>query len=747
VLRSLALLFGVAIGLPLAAATVIVEGSAAQLEGAEVCRFRAREAENPFRRWLHSQEVMCVPAARSVDFPAGLWNVFARGNGVVSGAPLLIDGDAAPASIHIATGPAATVTALLPDGHAGIVYAPRRATAFPVEGNRVAVLADEPLWLLVLERSTPVAIVSIPPLAAGTERGVDARKGAAPSLIGWLRVPEAQRKALATTTGVTPPAVRAGSRDAEAVPPLPLLHGAFFRIRDVTTGNAELRLEGRGWLPDVRVVNVRPGVTVAPAPLVARATGTLVVHWNAEEDLPALDRSVGACTEDAPKLVISISKCPSLRSGPRGESEECTPVSEQVGTDFRGSVTFDAIAPGAYRAEMRYGKLPPVGGVASVSPMGISELRLFASYYTVHGSVTRGGEPLGEDVRIQFPGGSGFAAADTEEYRAVFRPPGLGVDAQITVAACDGAPRAIVLAEQPMRPHTRFNIDIPANQLTIQVTDTFTTERLGGAMVKLEALSIRGTLQTVYATTATTNDEGKVVWPGIPPRELRITVRHAGYEERVLEPFSLTARETRTVDAQLVPLRGTRGKIVSDRPFAEAAVVWYSPTGTLTERADLAPDGSFSCANWHTPEETMAVVSASHPLWVLRAPASERRQSLSLAFPGAGTAAFDVWLASAAPAAESRYIGIAIGGVRVPQPALAEHLTLRRLAPLLRGSGPHPIRDLLATGPIEVLRGPRVEDVDGRWRGIDLFALTQFADAPRTRLVPGTTDVVLEGER
>jgi hypothetical protein len=743
--RSFVLLLALTLSLPLAATTVVVEGDAAAREGTEVCRFRALDAENPFRRWLPSQEVTCV-AAGEVDFPADLWNVFARGKGVVSAAPLLVDGDAAPPSVRVTMQPAATVTTLLPEGHAGVVVAPSRGSAFPVDDPRITVPAGEPLWLMVLERSTPVAILSIPPLAAGSERAVDARKGGTPSIIGWLRVPEAERKALSTTTGVTAPAVRVGSRDAEALPPLSLLHGAFFRVRDVAPGSSELRLEGRGWLPDVRAVNVQPGITIAPAPLLVRATGTLVVHWNTDQDLPALDRSIGACTEDEPKLVIAISKCPSLRSGPRGEAEECTPVAEQAGTDFRGSLAFDDIVPGAYRAEMRYGKLPPVGGVASVSPMGVAELRLFASYFTVHGSVTRGGEPLGEDVRIQFPGGSGFAPANSEEYRAAFHPPGFGVDAQITVAACDGAPRAIVLADQPIRPHARFNIDIPANELTVAVTDTFTTEPLAGAMVKLDAISIRGSGQTVYTTTGTTNDEGKVVWPGIPPRELHITVKHSGYEERMIKPFSITARETRSVDAQLVPLRGTRGRIVSDRPFAEAAVVWYSPTGTRTERADLAPDGSFTYTNWHTPEETMAVVSASHPLWVLRAPASERRQNLSLAFPGAGAAAFDVWLAAAVPPSESRYIGVAIGGVRVPQPALAEHQTLRRLPPLLRGSGPQPIRDLLVTGPVDVILGPRVDDVDSRWRGLDLFALTQFADAPRMRFVPGTTDVVLEGK-
>ena len=71
-------------------------------------------------------------------------------------------------------------------------------------------------------------------------------------------------------------------------------------------------------------------------------------------------------------------------------------------------------------------------------------------------------------------------------------------------------------------------------------------------------------------------------------------------------------------------------------------------------------------------------------------------------------------------------------------------LALRREPPLMRGSGPHRIADVLATGAIEVLLGPRSEEVSGRARTMDLFALPQYADAPRQRLETGGSDVVFE---
>ena len=721
-------------------------GTAAAEGRGEVCRFPALDSENPFRRWLASQEVTCVPNDPQVLFPAGTWNVFLRKEGEISVTPMLTEGT--PARIEAELVPAATVVALLPEGHTGAVYVPQRGIAFPVTGGRVTVPAAEPLWLFVLDKSTPVAVLPVAALAAGSERQVDGRRAGLTAIVGWLQMPEADRAAVAKASGVSSPAVRAGSRDADPLPPPAKLHGALFLLRDVAAGNAELRVEGRGWLPSRRVVKVQPGVTVAAAPLVVRAAGTLVVNWNTDQDLPALDRSIGSCSEDEtpPKLQIVVSRCP-----PRGPSRfstaECAPIREETVEAFHGSLAIEDLVPGQYRAEMRYGKLPPAGSMATVGPLRVADLRLFAFYHTLYGSVTVGGQPLGEEVRLEFPGGVGFAPAETEEYHAVLSTVLVEPDARIDVIACDGAPRSVVLTDRPVGLRARFNVDIPANELTVQVTDTFTRETLPGATVKLEAIGLRGP-EVVFTTTKAADEQGNVTWSGVPLRELHLTVTHAGYEKRQLEPFTLDSSGTKRIDAQLVPLRGTHGKIVSQRPFDSGAVVWFSPAGSETERADLASDGTFVYANRHTREETMAVVSASHPLWVLRSPATEGRQSISLPFPEIPAVAFDVWLSAAVPPTVARYVGVTIGGVRVPQPVLTQNQNLRQDPPHLRGSGPQHFRDLLATGPVDVLLGPTLEEVASRTRALDLFALPQFSEVPRQRLEPGTSDVVFPvGER
>ncbi|HEX7154417.1 MAG TPA: carboxypeptidase-like regulatory domain-containing protein, partial [Thermoanaerobaculia bacterium] len=709
------------------------------VQAAEICRFAAADAENPFRRWLNSQEVTCVAAGAPVSLPKGQWNVFVRTADAISPAPLLLEGEGV-VNVDAPVAPAATLSVALGAEESGVVYAPRLGSAFPVDGARMLVPADQPLWLIVVGKRAPVAVIPVAPIPPGTTRSLDTRSGAPPAILGWLQVPEAEREAIPTATGLASPTVRAGSREADPLPKPALLHGAFYRLAGVEPGVAELQLGGRGWLPDRRAVKVQPqaAVSVAPAPLLLRAAGTLVVNWSSDQDLYELDQSIGACDDQEPaRIMISIAKCTNVRG------EDCTPVREEQVQDRDGSMGFDDVAPGVYRAEMRYGKLPPVTGMATVRPLGVSDLRMYASYFTVYGSVTRGGEPLHRDVVIEFTGGIGFASEEKDEYIAVFRPPPIGTEAQITVRPCDGTPKAVVLTDERMRPRARFDIDIPDNELTVQVVDTFTREALPGARVTLDAIAVLRP-RVVYTIAGTTDAEGKIVWPGIPVRELRLTVTHAGYEKRPVPTFSLTKSETRSVEVQLVPLRGSRGRIVSALPFGRAAVAWYSPTGAETERAELAPDGTFVYSRMHGPEETMAVVSASHPLWVLRAPTIERRQTINLVFPNAPVAAFDIWLSAAVASNETRHTALVIGGLLVPQTLFNEHQTLRSAPRLLRGSGPQPIRDILATAPIDVILGPISEEVTTT-RGIDLFARPELANAPRERVTGNA--VVFEGER
>jgi hypothetical protein len=736
---------------PLAAATTVtLERAGTPVEHGEVCRFPAGDRENPFKRWLTSQKLECVPAGSPMAFADGLWNVFGRQEGAAISNSRLIDAAAVPQTLSLALEPAATVAATMPPGATGVLFAPRRGTAVPAIG-RTTVPAGEELWLFVLEKSSITSVVPIAALQAATEKTVDARAGGPAAVIGWIQVPEADRPALANARTMPAPSVRVG-RDltSDPLPPLDVLNGAFVRVRGVAADDVDLELGGRGWVSDRRRVHVSSSVSVAPVPLLARPAATLIINWSTEGDLRDLERSLGVCDdkETAARYEISLASCPPPpRPNEMPDPSSCTVIRrESIDLSLKfGTFTAEDVPPGLYRGELRIGKLPPVSNFAFAPALQVRTMSVYASYFEIHGSVMHGGEPLEEDIVLEFPGGYGFLSSDGSEYRAALRSV-LGPDAQITVAACDGAPRAVVLADRPVRPNARLDIDIPANELTINVSDTFTREALNGAIVRYSVTSKLRPSRVLFSRTFTAED-GRVVITAVPEREIRLNVSHAGYQKQDVDPFSITKSEKRTVDVQLVPLRGNRGKIHSPLLFNSASVLWFSPSGLETERAELAADGTFVYASSHGSDETMVVVSLSHPLWVLRTPELERRQSFELRFPDAPVRDVDVVVQSAGGRG-FRYFGIVVGRVRVPLPALAHHQSLRRLSATVREGSQVRVPALAETGPIAVLLGPLTTDVTGRGvSGMDLFALPQFRDPPRRGLMPGAASVVFDVDR
>lgn len=752
----LALLFGPELR---AATAVTLEGNGVRAENGEICRFRAGHRENPIQRWLSSQQVTCAAAASPVAFPPGNWNVFARAGRAAISSTMLVEGTAPPATLSLTLRPAASVMPLLPAGHAGLIYAPRLGSAFPVDtaSSRVLVPAGEELWLFVLEKSKPVAVVPVAALEAGAERVLDARHGGAPAVIAWLHVPESDRAALANARGVLPPHVTINSggpaQASDPLPPFGVLNGAFVRLRDVSAGEAELQISGRGWLRDRRRVNVVSSVTLVEEPLLARPSAALIVNWSAANDLVRLNDSLGSC--DAPQkpqdIEIAVSACPSPKE-PREpvDPKECREMHrETFGPEMTfGTFTLDDIRPGTYRLELRFGNLPPVSNVVLAPALQQRVVRLNAAYIEIYGTLTVGGEPLHEEAVLKFPaGGYGFASRDTGEYRAVLLNM-IGIDAPVDVAACDGTPAATVLADRQAPRNTRFDIDIPANELTIHVTDTFTREPLGGATIRYSVMSTRLPRRPLLTRTLTTGEggsAGRLVIANVPDREIRLSVSHPGYQRQDLEPFSMSKTEKQTIEVQLVPLRGNQGRIVSQQPFDGAYVVWFMPAGNESERSELASDGTFVYSRSHSSDETFAVVSLSHPLWVTRAPDIGPRDAFTLRFPDGPVRAFEVTIRNA-DARDHRHIGLIVGGVRIPQPVLQQHQALRRLPATIRGAGPLQFRDIAETGSIDVALGPEDEEVTNRMRGMDFFALPQFAAAPRQRLMPGGTSVVFESK-
>ncbi|MBV8547248.1 MAG: hypothetical protein JO088_21100, partial [Acidobacteria bacterium] len=390
-------------------------------EGAEVCRFQARDREKPIERWLSAQTVTCT-ASDALTFPPGLWNVFARARGAVSVDPILVDGAAPPANLALTLVPAATLVLQFPPGATGVLYAPRHVIAFPA-AERTAVPAGEELWLIVISKTVPIAVVPIAALEPGIERVVDARSiSNAPAVLGWMHISDVDRDAMKTARGVQLPHIgitRAGKEVvAASLPGIDALNGAFVLFRGVSAGEADLRLDGRGWLPFRRSVRIAPqSVTLLREPIAARASATVTVNWSTYGDLAALERSLGSCeAKEAPRFELTISSCPDAKPGKSIDPASCTAVrKETLRSELTfGSVTVNEVPPGMYRAELRFGRLPPADVIEEVQPLQQRPIPLQVQYFEAYGSLTRGGAPLDDDATVTFPGGGiGFAPRKT----------------------------------------------------------------------------------------------------------------------------------------------------------------------------------------------------------------------------------------------------------------------------------------------------------------------------------------------
>lgn len=185
----------------------------------------------------------------------------------------------------------------------------------------------------------------------------------------------------------------------------------------------------------------------------------------------------------------------------------------------------------------------------------------------------------------------------------------------------------------------------------------------------------------------------------------------------------MTRSEKKVIDVQMLPLRGSRGRIISPIPFDEGKLSWFTAEGRPIEGVDLAPDGTFVYERSHQPGETMVVVSLSHPLWIFRAPAIEPRQTFEIRFPDVRVREFEVSVLATDPR-KITLIGMVVGGMLVPSGSLEHHQRLRESRLHIRGSDSIMFRGIAETGPIDVFAGP--------------------VDSPHQRLTSGLTELVFE---
>lgn len=722
----------VAAALP-AAAAIRVTRDGAPVPSAEICYFAAVGTETPFVQQFASNSVSC-----SATLPRGLWNVFARqGSRFISGRVAFVDARVSTPDVELRLEPAATIEFLdIPSAAYGAAYLTDTLSLFPLpkRESKLLVPASRSLLPLLVSNRSIVRVGSPIRMDEGSVGRAEFPPGR--SVVTWLSIAPADLTALhAARKPRLPEVVAAGARPINPVSGTINLDKAVQVFRGAA---ATLEVRGSGWRPQkIRVDPSDKAVVVTAEPLRLVPAATLVVDWYAAQDLAALsEQRVTDCKPEPKKSAarLSVMKCrrPDLR---HFDLEGCTRLAEQnlSRQEKSGNVRFDDLDEGAKVLEVVYGDLPPIRRVVTLRKFDEELIRLPIEYSSLFGKVTVGGKSLGSaiEMRIDFDSEKRAVTTADGDYVAVMEKP-LPKDRIIHFRSCDGTMDSAFIVDRDVAPNSRYDIDLPANELTVETVDAQSGAPVPGARVRYGAFR-SDEMSSVYfyrVANSLTGDDGRVVVKNISPdKTIHVCAEHADYEKACADTFTMTSTQAKTLRVSMEPRGGFRGRVIAAQPIMGGDLYWFGLDGQQTEFVPIKPDGSFRFTREHRPDEVIVVVTTNLPLYIQRQPMLQSGDELQIAIPVAPARSFEVSIETL-PQTDA-IVTIAVGDLIVPYPAFAQHLALHGSMLDLRNRGPLLVPEILETAPLSVLLGPSPNEIGPDLRRIDLFRLPQYRGVPR----------------
>jgi hypothetical protein len=629
--------------------------------------------------------------------------------------------------------------------------------------------AQRDLLPLTVRDGSPVAVGVPVSLAEGARQNAVFSEASSRAVATWVSITPADLAAVRTARRKQPPLIVSRSGKS-AISPLNPMRGSIVLDRvmqflRVPAGASTLELSGPPWKRQTMAVDVpASGIVVTSSPLPLIPMSSAVVRWTARRDLLALSgerKPPCAGPKEPPasprRPVVSLLSCPGEPS-PRTlnflDREECRVIGSREWTAAQrdGEVAFESLEPGSYVVEFTFGNLPPIRQILRLRRFDEETLALDADYTTLFGRVTVGGETVPSPVRVSLDWVHSVYTDEKGDYTVVLRGP-LGANRVISMRSCDGRVDGEHIVEHDLLPNSRYDIDLPANAVTIEAVDADTNAPVEGARVRYgafrsEEMSSSYYFRLAYAPDATgknvptrTDADGRYVIRNLPPEKmLRVCLEHDDYERTCPEPMTLTATQERTLRIAMKSRGGFRGTIVGANEVAAGQLSWFSTDGRQTEQTVVKADGSFRFNQHHEPGEVVVFVSANLPLFVFPQPAFDEHDPMTVTMPSAPSRTFSVSIGEDRPQ-ESALVTIEIGGIVVPYPPFAQHLAIHGSQLDIRARSTLLIPDILQTGPISVILGPPLEQVTPAMAAIDLFRLPQFRLLPR-KPVGGDSHIV-----
>ncbi|MDP9362051.1 MAG: carboxypeptidase-like regulatory domain-containing protein, partial [Acidobacteriota bacterium] len=405
-------------------------------------------------------------------------------------------------------------------------------------------------------------------------------------------------------------------------------------------------------------------------------------------------------------------------------------------------VAFENLDAGGYVIEFTFADLPPLRESLRLERFQQENVAVAVDYTTLYGRVTVGGEKVPSPVRVAFDFTQAVYTNDDGDYSVVLRRP-LKADGVISLRSCDGRVDGEQIVDRDVLPNARYDIDLPANRVTVEAADADSGAPIAGALIRYGAfrgdeMSSHYYFRLAYAPGESgqnvplrTGADGRYVIRNLPPEKtLRVCLEHDDYERTCAEPLTLRSTQASTLRIDMKPKNGFGGRIVGANDVAAGQLYWFSADGRETERTVVKPDGTFRFNRRHDPGEAVVFVSANLPLFAFPQPFLGEHDPMNVTMPPAPSRSFAVAIDPDRPQQDA-VVTIEIGGLVVPYPPFAQHLALHGSHLDIRNRGPLLVPDILQTGPISVILGPPLDQVTPAMRVIDLFRLPQFRSLPR----------------
>jgi hypothetical protein len=679
--------------------------------GSEVCFFGADSTRDPFALYFSYRKAACLPADSVLDFPAGIFHVFARhAEGYVSGSPdyFIGDADAPEAGYHALEVPLeraawadfGDVLPTLKRGERlGVWIAPTPTAGgvfYPLLDGETTmhVPADRAFVPMAISGAAPVALGETLTLPAGTRRKVRqfSRKPGTTDVVTWLKL-DLSRDPGVTMASLAPPDIELVADGQTVEPVLPLVSETISThtlvlFKDVPRSAGQLRVRGRHWAhfdvdvsPDADVTVIRPPLLLTPA-------ATIRVEWGPEPaPLPT------ECREPARPASVLVTL---LACAPRESGERSCTVADRQSASFRsGRLALEGVSSGQYTVEVTLPRLAKQTFAIDVTP-GDAAVQVPLDPFEFFGTVTVNGEPVKAVLRFE----SGEAQSDsTGRYTATLAAgPGKNL---IRADLCQDGRTLTYVPELAPRESSSYDIRLERNPLAVRVVSD-RGQPVPGAAVTFSPVSqgADGEVSSYYTSAArTTDDKGRAAFDDAPfARPLVLCAKAEHYERTCTAPLAGKDIAAAEVTVRLSST-AARGRVVGHEGFALLAIV--GPDGRITEQVELRSDGQFALKRPPGPAEHAVYASPRLPLTVLPLPAMlAAGAELVLELPKVAARTFTV----SVPEVDSRggFVGVWVSGRYVPLSLLVFHQDARGLDVMVGRSAELLIRDIADVGPISV---------------------------------------------